>query len=290
MAAASAPPLPESAAPASTGTSKASRQRPHVNLFDMPELLPGAGSSANPAKREAFEQRCRQLHRDSMEEAEERTPATKPSSASATTLADLEVMFPTLDADLIRAICADVAAPQLAVDTLLVLAASSNDNGGERAPTPPPLKLGFEDHNKFPSLIDAEGWQVAATKDFERDPEEELGSGWRDRAKAAADIPAPRVERPLPAAWGAEARRRRQKDGEAEGYKKDEGVDPVLPETDYESRHRLGQARAKNRALYGRGRAGGKGSGRGGAPTAKWRADGDASEGEASDDQEDEVQ
>lgn len=257
---------------AQSGGTKAMRQRaPEVNLFDMPELMPGARPSANPAQREEFEQRCRKLHRDAEKEEQQAATATHVAAGGTAKPTDLEAMFPALDAALVRAICADSPSPQHAIDTLLALTAATSEpvaGGGTpaRAATPPPRNLGVEDHEKFPSLVDRDGWQVANTRDFERE-EEDLGSKWRDRAKAVADLPAPKVTAATTAAAGAWSRRRRQESGEegaaasafgAEG----EEQETALPETDYEFRHRVGERRAKTRALYGRG--GARGGGRGG--------------------------
>ncbi|CAE7761270.1 unnamed protein product, partial [Symbiodinium pilosum] len=101
-------------------------------------------------------------------------------------------MFPTLDADLVRSIYAEAQTPQDAVDTLLALTVAA-DPMEVPLPTLPPLEVGMDDHDKFPALTDAEGWQVANQKLFDRDPEEDLGSAWRDRAKAAQHMPAPKA-------------------------------------------------------------------------------------------------
>eukprot|EP00439_Symbiodinium_sp_Y106_P020772 s5158_g2.t1 len=146
--------------------------------------MPGAQPSANPAQREDFENRCRQLHRDEeqerldrLQQAYEQRAAAAPDLASTS---ELEAMFPTLDAELD------------AVDTLLALTLAAEPLEAP-LPTLPPLEVGMDDHDKFPALTDAEGWQVANQKLFDRDPEEDLGSAWRDRAKAAQDMPAPKA-------------------------------------------------------------------------------------------------
>lgn len=43
-------------------------RRPQINLSDVPETLPGARPSASSAQREAFEERCRRLYREEVEE------------------------------------------------------------------------------------------------------------------------------------------------------------------------------------------------------------------------------
>jgi hypothetical protein len=221
---------------------------PHVNLFDLPELLPGAKPSANPAQREEFEQRCRQLHLEELSEERAARREVRMAAGHHVTATDLEEMFPNLDAQLVRALCADAPTPQHAIETLLALAASTAEPvaGGEappRATTPPPIDLGVEDHEKFPTLVDSSGWQVASQQQFEKDPDEELGNVWRDRAHAAKDMPAPKATY-----TGATVGRRRT-------GKKEEDCEPLQQEfmTDYEYRQRAGQLRAKHRVLYGRG-------------------------------------
>jgi len=277
---------------------------PRVNLFDVPELLPGAQPSANPAQREEFEQRCRQLHAD--EEYERREQAAEARAAAGTGPAsansELEAMFPNLDASLVHAIRADAPTAQAAIETLLALsAAAANPAGGDaeeaaRVPDLPPRDVGVEDHEKFPALMDAGGWQVGGRRAFDHaaaavpEADEELGSAWRDRAKAAADIVPEQRPAPAPRAWGpqaAAARRRREqpKDG-------DEGAEQPQPLTDWEFRQKAGQRRAKHRALYGRGGRGGRGVGRGGAAGAAGAVGsaaaggGEESESEVSEDSE----
>eukprot|EP00929_Paragymnodinium_shiwhaense_P052878 TRINITY_DN26478_c0_g1_i1.p1 TRINITY_DN26478_c0_g1~~TRINITY_DN26478_c0_g1_i1.p1 ORF type:complete len:275 (+),score=83.54 TRINITY_DN26478_c0_g1_i1:129-953(+) len=233
--------------------------RPYVNLTDIPELLPGAQPSANPAQREEFEQRCIKLHREAEMEEREATVTTQVAAGGAVTVSDLEAMFPMLDAALINCIFADSRSPQAAIDTLLALSADLNEpvDGAARprAKSPPPRDLGVEDHEKFPSLTDGSGWQVASSKLFERDPDEELGSVWRDRAKDAAPLAAPKASL-ANTAWG-KPRKKKENDEAANGGYIDD--DKPLPETDYEFRHRVGQQRAKKRLQYGR-------TGRGRAP------------------------
>ncbi|OLP87091.1 hypothetical protein AK812_SmicGene31726 [Symbiodinium microadriaticum] len=182
------------AAASATKASQRSRA-PFVNLFDLPELMPGAQPSANPAQREEFENRCRQLHRDEEQERQDRLEKAYEQRAAAapdlTSTSELEAMFPTLDAELVRSIHAEAQTPQDAVDTLLALTLAAEPL--EALPTLPPREVGMDDHDKFPALTDAEGWQVANQKLFDRDPEEDLGSAWRDRAKAAQDMPAPKA-------------------------------------------------------------------------------------------------
>eukprot|EP00933_Yihiella_yeosuensis_P054246 TRINITY_DN52639_c0_g1_i1.p1 TRINITY_DN52639_c0_g1~~TRINITY_DN52639_c0_g1_i1.p1 ORF type:complete len:277 (+),score=80.34 TRINITY_DN52639_c0_g1_i1:110-940(+) len=229
----------------------------HLNLFDVPEMLPGARPNANPAQREEFERRSRLLHEQSLADEQERAQEVRVNSGSQLTVSELEAMFPNLEADLIRSLLADAPTPQHAVETLLALSAATADPGteGPRAATPPPRNVGVEDHELFPSLTDANGWQVGTDKQFERDPDEELGSQWRDRAKAAKDMPAPK------ATWASALAPKRRST-----KKEEEDPDDLEPDviTDYEARHRAGQRRAKYKVQYGRGSGRGSSGGRGG--------------------------
>lgn len=225
-------------------------QLPRPNLFDIPELMPGASPSAGPAQRTEFEQRCRKLHDEEATESTERA-AVAAARRGATSVDELALMFPSLDPDLVRVIAADFPTPQHAIETLLQLVESASE------PTEPPLPpkdLPLEDLDLFPSLTDKEGWQVVDQKQFDRDPDEELGSAWRDRAKSAASKPAPRSSNT--SATVAPNQKRRP----AKGYDANNAEVPVL-ESDYDFRQRRGQQRARNRAQFGRG--GGKGIGRG---------------------------
>ncbi|CAJ1336365.1 unnamed protein product [Effrenium voratum] len=99
------------------------------------------------------------------------------------------------------------------------------------------------DHEKFPVLTDAEGWQVVSQKLIDGKKEEDLGSAWCDRAKAVQHMPAAPV--PQPAAPLPKRKAKKEESKEVE-------EDDIL-ETDYDFRHRIGQNRAKARARFGRG-------------------------------------
>mmetsp|Transcript_35228 Transcript_35228/g.56625 ORF Transcript_35228/g.56625 Transcript_35228/m.56625 type:complete len:260 (-) Transcript_35228:45-824(-) len=230
-------------------TSKAKGRAPYVNLFDMPELMPGAQPSANPAAREEFEQRCRQLHRDEEQERLERQYEHSMTAAAKeqASINELQAMFPSLDADLIRVIHAEAPTPQQAVETLLALNEDAANEGRPPITTPPPLDMGMDDEEKFPVLTDAHGWQVVSQRLIDRDPEEDLGSAWCDRAKAVQHMPAPVSEKsPSPVLAPKRKPKKEEKDEKA--------LEEDVFETDYDFRHRIGQNRAKHRARYGRGR------------------------------------
>jgi len=241
-----------------------------LNLSDIPEMLPGARPGANPAQREEFEKRSRMLHYDEVEEETQKVAQTRAAAghgpSSSMSCKDLEEMFPMLDAALVRSLRAEAPSAQHAIETLLALAGSCAEPvggaaaGAEAGPVKelPPFKLGVEDHTKFPSLIDADGWQLPNPRLEEVDKEK--GSVWRDRANAAKDKPAPKAK-VEPVAWGPKKKQGRQKGEEEEEEK-------VQPYTDYECRHRAGERRAKQRVQYSRGRGSGlsgRGRGRGAA-------------------------
>jgi len=220
-----------------TGKTRCRSHLPEANLFDIPELMPGAQSSATASERMDFEQRCMQLYTG---DVEEKGVAVAAVPARQATAEQLESMFPNLDPVLVRALAADATTPQQAMETLLALSAAT----AEPASVPlPPRDVGLEDIDAFPSLVDADGWQVCSQQLFDRNPEADLGSAWRDRAKAIASTPAP-----CPVAKPANPLAIRQK----RASKQDDGASPetVHVETEYELRHRLGKQRISNRVRF----------------------------------------
>lgn len=213
-------------------------QLPQINLFDIPELMPGARSSATPAARTDFEQRCLKLHTDNIKAPS----ASHSGSAADATVDELAAMFPSLDPALVQALASDAPTPQHAMETLLALAAAVTEPA---VPPSPPKDLGIESTDAFPSLMDADGWQVASQHMFNRSPDEDLGSAWRDRAKAIANKPVPQATITPPVRAAALKRRT---------GKKDEATVPdiVQPEDDYEFRQRIGKQRVYNRAQFSR--------------------------------------
>eukprot|EP00443_Scrippsiella_acuminata_P004339 CAMPEP_0115249644 /NCGR_PEP_ID=MMETSP0270-20121206/42696_1 /TAXON_ID=71861 /ORGANISM="Scrippsiella trochoidea, Strain CCMP3099" /LENGTH=288 /DNA_ID=CAMNT_0002664991 /DNA_START=55 /DNA_END=921 /DNA_ORIENTATION=+ len=275
--------------------------KPSVNLSDIPELMPGAQPSANPAQRETFEQRCRQLY---AVEAEERRAEVEAARAAAglgpaSACSELEAMFPNLDPTLIRALCADAPSEQSAIDTLLALAAASAEPhtvGDAVVAAPvvlPSLNVGLEDHENFPALVDAEGWQVGSQRQFElaeklaQGEEEDLGSAWRDQAQAAADIPAPPAKAWGPAKVASAMGRKRGKEEENRKEGEEPSTEAAQPMTDYEFRQHVGQRRARHRVQFGsRGaRRTGKGPGSHGAGCGPTAAGGAGSESELSEEE-----
>jgi hypothetical protein len=226
------------AATSTAGRTCSRFQRPQVNLFDIPELMPGARSSASPAERLDFEQRCIHLHMTDEEKVVHPTRAAAPMTAGHVTIQDLEDMFPALDSALVRALAADAGTPQQAMETLLALAAAVAEPVEVAQPE---AELGLQDMDAFPSLMDADGWQVSSQHMFHCDVEESLGSAWCDRAKAIAKSPAPVLSGPVKSIGGCVKKR---------VCKQEPSMRPERPETDYEFRQSLGRRRVQNRARF----------------------------------------
>jgi uncharacterized protein (DUF4415 family) len=210
---------------------------PKVNLSDLPELLPVAG----------FGSRCNSLCLDEL--VEHCAEVCKKAPSSGITSRDLVTMFPNLDAELIHALRAEDSSVERTMNTLLALSASISEpvNGltakanSREAQKLPVRDLGVEDYNEFPALLDADGWQMLRMG-LQAD-EEELGSVWRDRAKAAVDK---QTEQSSKAAMACAPQR---KQGKA---KDDEDTEQLQTLTDYECRRQRGERRAKHRVQYSR--------------------------------------
>lgn len=160
------------------------KARPNLNTFDVPEMMPGSFPRANPAARYEFTERCKQLHVEARQEG-----PSAPNASHASGPADLVAAFPNLDAALVRAIASDSPTTQHALETLLALAGALSQPSVPRAASPP-RDLGTCDLLLFPSLTDSDGWQVPSKRGFELDDEADK-TDWRDRTKAAADLPGP---------------------------------------------------------------------------------------------------
>lgn len=226
-----------------------------LNFSDVPEMLAGARPGANPARRREFERQSSMLYKE--EEAQRTEEVVVVSRAAAEAACrDLEEMFPILDPALIHAVLAEAPSAQHAVESLLALSASSTEPVGRGAGSSaspgaagtehlaPKWELGVQDHDKFPSLVDAEGWQVLPSVCFQAE-DEEPGSAWRDCARAAAKRPAPKRSSQTAVIWGPKKK--------LSVEQKEEEHEQVQPLTDYECRHRAGEQRAKHRVQYSRG-------------------------------------
>merc|ERR1719323_2248498 len=203
------------------------------------------------------------------EEAQCTEEAVVASHAAADTACkDLEEMFPILDPALIHAVVAEALSAEHAVESLLALAASSAEPVGRAAGSTasageagtkhlaPEWELGIQDHDKFPSLVDNDGWQVLPSVRLQAE-DEEPGSAWRDCAKAAAKKPAPKPSSQTAVIWSSKKK--------VSMEQKEEEREQVQPLTDYECRHRAGEQKAKHRVQYS------CGGGRGMDPTDETR-------------------
>jgi len=227
-----------------------------LNFSDVPEMLPGAWPGANPARRREFERRSYMLYQEDEAECAEEVVAVS-RAAAAVALKDLEEMFPTLDPVLIRTLHTEAPSAQHAIETLLSLSASSAEPVSRAASSSaaageagtehlaPQWELGVQDHDKFPSLVDSDGWQVLPSVRLQAE-DEEPGSAWCDCAKAVAKKPAPKRNSQTAVIWGPKKKQSVEQ--------KEEEEDQARPFTDYECRHRAGEQRAKHRVQYGRGR------------------------------------
>lgn len=219
---------------------------PELNVDDVPESMPGAACRANPAEREFFEQRCKKLWNAEVQERNE-CEAAKSVCTQADAeekLVQMEKMFPNLDPELVRSLCREAAHPEMAMETLLALSMMAADptnedaaaGSAQAAPKPPPKDIGLDDEENFPVLGDRDGWQVVNRHLLEKDQEEELGSGWRDTAKDAATLPAPKK---TPKAAEPKKNKKKSKDVDEE-----EDMNRDLHLDDYELRQNAGNRRA----------------------------------------------
>jgi hypothetical protein len=212
---------------------------PEINLSDIPELMPGALPSANPAARAEFEQCCLQLHAEAVQEAHVRV-ANAPAGCPWR-LEDLISMFPGLDPELVHVLTSDASSPEQAVETLVALSAAS----AELVVATGNPDIGLGSMELFPSLVDSNGWQVVSQHLLDRDPEQDLGTCWSDRAKAAANKPAPSTTKMM-RALAPKQRAVKQVAGQVAG----EDREMVQPETEYELRQRLGKQRLHKRNRF----------------------------------------
>jgi len=225
---------------------------PQVNVSDIPEMMLGAQPGTSAVDRERFQQMCRQLHCDDDLERQQGILTAQVTSLSTMTRTEVEAMFPTLDPALVRSIYAEAPSPQAGIDTLLALGASMREpvtnsaDEAHAAAKEPARDIGVEDESKFPSLTDADGWQIVGLARLEQDLMGNLGDDWAEKAKigASAPCPAPGFRASL-GAWGRPTRQKQKEDQK-------EDAEHHQPPTDYEYRHIVGQQRAQRHAKYGR--------------------------------------
>mmetsp|Transcript_78781 Transcript_78781/g.238951 ORF Transcript_78781/g.238951 Transcript_78781/m.238951 type:complete len:257 (+) Transcript_78781:89-859(+) len=238
---------------AAAGMRARKQQRPAADLSDVPELMPSAWHRAAPGARFNFGLGCQRLQQQVTAECREAAAAQQVPVADDPGGGGLAAMFPALDASLVQSLTAEARSLPAAIDMLLALTAALAEPGtaaGAAGATDSGRGIGAEDPAEFPSLGGGSGVQLPAHQCPERstEAEERPGGTWRDRAQAAAVLPAatprPRPLAPAPAGRREPAAARR---GEAE-----EAEDAEV-ETDYDLRHRDGQQRARQRARHGRG-------------------------------------
>lgn len=202
-----------------------------VNLSDVPELMAGAQSRANPAARNRFERRCVELHWDECEDA-----THNPEEPARIHLAqNLAVMFPTVDFVLVQEIVAESQTEDQALETLLVLSGTDPCAGMSTLPRDP-----ANDDESFPALVGSDGWEVPGIRSLEL--EGSSGVSWRERVGSAIEHSQPQRSQ-LRTAVPVLPR--------PPTSQKERVLDPEY-ETEYDCRQRQGQRRAENKAKYGR--------------------------------------
>jgi len=204
-----------------------------VNLFDIPEMMPGAQARANPSQRGRFERRCLELYQ---EDCEDGAPRPTEKAVGNDLVADLEGMFPMLDLLLIQDILADSSTERQAIDTLLALSGADLQVSSQVALPRDPV----DDNEVFPALIGTDGWEVPGIRALDLHADQQ--TAWRDRAISAAELPQPQKPRPRVA---VPLRALRTAD-------RGEHVVDIDFETEQDYRRRKGRHRAENRAKYGR--------------------------------------
>jgi len=209
-----------------------------LNLSDIPEVLPRSQRKATKAPQGKFEQHCRLLHH----EEDQETSFHMDFSDTASVTSSLEEMFPHLDKTLIQNFQTEARTEREAIEVLLALSAAMVQPEMAQPDTtvlPKPRSLGIENHVSFPSLIDADGWQVPGKHLHEED----LGTAWCSRARAAVDKPAPKgLARPAMMTEARCGRRGQRKAADVEDMEQEPQVF-----TDYDYRHEMGCRRAHRR-------------------------------------------
>jgi len=216
------------------------QQRSYLNLSDVPELMPGALPKATKAQQDKFEQRCRLLHREEVQEASFNLNTAFSDTAVATS--NLEEMFPHLDATLIQSLQTEARTEREAIEVLLALSAAVVQP--DTITPSKPQSLGIENHLTFPSLIDADGWQVPC----KRLHEEDLGTAWCCLAKTAVHKPAPKGVVRSSRLTATRSRRQGQREAADD---LEEGAYEQQVFTDYEHRHQKRWRRAQHPCQYG---------------------------------------
>lgn len=235
-----------------------SRLRPELNAWDVPEFLPGAQCNANPAERDEFETRCKEVWRAEQEVENEWRKEENKSRATrlAQNIETLIEMFPQLEASLIQNMYADCMDMDVVVAKLIALTSSCSVSSSSeeknpavsecRPTTPPPAKELFNTERDFPVLTTGEGWQVFSVKAVEEEMKGEEHA-WKDCAERAKDLPSP-PKPPGDAHYSAKKKKVTKKEETFISEKEEEGMG------DYELHMRTGARRAQRMNKRGRGR------------------------------------
>lgn len=179
--------------------------KPILNVSDLPELV-------QPTRRR---RPCLQPHLDQLEkrgatvyqEVSQHQAAVPtavwPPNDARIAVAELISMFPMFEPQLIQAIVAEAATLQHAMETLLALAAAvmepvivSRDDPSQCGGGPLSHHVRVKIHEHFPLLVDADGWQVTSPHASAWNLIGTAVCSWSDRAKHAAKLQAPQVDRP----------------------------------------------------------------------------------------------
>lgn len=178
--------------------------KPTLNLSDLPELMP-----TTRRRRPRLQEHLGQFGKRSIsvchEDAHHQATGAKVHghSIDATiAVAELMAMFPLLDPQLVQAIVAEAPTVQLAMETLLALASAlavplvvPRDDPSEVGEGPLPF-VRVENHQHFPILVDADGWQMMSVHESNWHLVEIEECSWSDRAKHGATMHPSWVGRP----------------------------------------------------------------------------------------------
>lgn len=207
--------------------------KPELNLEDLPEVAVG--------DRACFESRSKHIHWHWNEDGCETVPTEKRQPK------EIERMFPSLDPTLVQALMREASSPEVGLNTLLALVSSLSDPACPQVQTAlPPRDLGVEDEISFPSLTDAEGWQIVSQAQLQNESGPNAGFDWAARAKVVSAEVRPTL--PLRKAYSASSQRlstRQRFESEAA-----ESLDFAEVPTDYELQQQTREQRLRARAKH----------------------------------------
>jgi len=166
--------------------------RPELNFSDVPEMMHGAQPGAAPSKW-LLARRCRDLQVE--------TPVLHIVEHLATVGTVHASMFPSLDADLVNSLVREASTLEQAIEILLALTTADQPESQfptteSQPPTTLPVELGVASMLEFPSLCDADGWQVPSGRGFGLGDVSDK-TVWCDQAKTVAKTVASFDMKPL---------------------------------------------------------------------------------------------